>query len=340
VSELTRFEPVLPYLTSLLPGLATPGEAFRAQVGSDRVLLGHVTKGEEPLADGKVVLHAVSATSGREIDSVALESDGSFRLLLPEADNPEDVYFASIEHLGVLYLGGAVTRTNLPDSGYAIHVYDTLVAPADGSGGEGVELHGRTLFLERLPAGGPIGESPFWRITEALEIDNHSGSSLVSDGASPTWSIEAPIGAQALSVGHGEGQGTGITLENGRVALWGPLTPGERLLVVSYLVDEALPGVPDATRADRLEVLLREPEPLVGLEGLELVGPTEVGSVTYRGYAAQPATSSVRMIRVEPPSGLPAAWIAVAVAVALSLVWVAREWQRRREEPQLGFWHH
>ena len=95
-------------------------------------LTGQVTLADEPLSQGIVVLHQVSEQASGEIDSVRINSDGTFQFRLPHmpdhATRPE-IFFASVEYGGLLYFGPAVTEAVQLDSVYRIQAFDTLSVP-------------------------------------------------------------------------------------------------------------------------------------------------------------------------------------------------------------------
>ncbi|MFC1575493.1 hypothetical protein ACFL5A_02455 [Gemmatimonadota bacterium] len=153
----------------LLPALASLPVSAQEEVPP--LLFGQVLVGSEPLEDGIVLLHQVSAEASGEIDSVRVEVDGTFQFFLPYVPDhtvhPE-IFFASIEYRGLLYFGPALTDAIQLDSLYLIQAYDTVSVPEGGGrpppdfpkplSGEG---GGRMGCHGPLPTSAGGGEDPF-----------------------------------------------------------------------------------------------------------------------------------------------------------------------------------
>ena len=80
------------------------------QLEGQHILRGQVVKEDSPVTDGYVMLHSVSSMRSGQVDSVSLSSEGYFEFQLQGFDDiggSDEVYFASVEHQGVLYFGSA-----------------------------------------------------------------------------------------------------------------------------------------------------------------------------------------------------------------------------------------
>ena len=73
---------------------------------------------------------------------------------------------------------------------------------------------------------------------------------------------------------------------------------------------------------DEVELLVREPSPQMSVAGLEAVAPVEVEpGVRYRRYVGAQLTDALIVVREAPePPRLPLAWLAVGLALALTMV--------------------
>ena len=304
-------------------------------------LTGKALRGDEPLDSGTVVLHRVAPSGGAETDSASIGVDGGFVLELDLSRNADDVFFATVTHHGVLYYGEAFTGESVPDS-YQVQVFDTLqlAEPAqagdDETGGAPgrvdappgssylpLEIEGRTLFLEPMAEG--------WRVTDLISLHNKSERTWVSVEDGPVWSHPLPAGTEGFEVGHRGAEASAVYRQDDVLHLSGPVIPGDRLLIVQYHLSEDLPVFPLGAGEGWVELLIREPSPGVGADGLPFVGRSEVteGS-TYRRYRAEsPGLSSLALISVREPGGFRAEWAAVLVAAALVLAFIAR---KRRTE--------
>ncbi len=71
---------------------------------------------------------------------------------------------------------------------------------------------------------------------------------------------------------------------------------------------------------ERAEVLILEPAPLLDVVGLDALDTVELEPGTsYRRYQATDLMdATIRMVRTEPPRGLPTGWLAVLMALVLA----------------------
>lgn len=306
-------------------------------------LVGVVVRSSQPLEAGTVVLHRVSVSGGAEVDSVQTQ-DGSFDFLLPAQGGDDDVYFATVEHHGVLYHGPAFTSASIPDR-YEVEVFDTLWSrgfdtlrhgsPVGDGGGRGVEyeaaleLEGRTIFLEALDEG--------WRVTDLFSLANNTGRTVVAPSAPGTWGHPLPAGVERFEVGHG-GDGPSSVMRTAEgLLLSGPVMPGGQLIIVQYILAAPWPRFPLDGSEEWVEVLVREPSPAVVVDRLPFAGRAEVteGS-TYRRYRADlPGLGSVAIESMAEEWTPRPEWAAVLVALALAVAFSLRR-ARLRLRPRGG----
>ena len=126
--------------TSLVATLELEGQQLRGQV----------VKGDSPLTAGYVMLHSVSSMRSGQVDSVSLSSEGYFEFQLQGFNGvggSDEVYFASFEHQGVLYFGGAITDISQLDNNYLIPVFSAKIVPKEGIT---LPLKVRNILLEEV----------------------------------------------------------------------------------------------------------------------------------------------------------------------------------------------
>jgi hypothetical protein len=85
---------------------------------------------EKPVAGLEVILHAVSETSGSDVDKDTTAEDGTFRLSAPSADESA-VYFVAVTWEGQLYMGDLLRPPFPTNQEYLVRVG---VNPVDLSG--------------------------------------------------------------------------------------------------------------------------------------------------------------------------------------------------------------
>jgi len=272
------------------------------------LLKGEVRVGNAPLTSGTVVLHQVSAEASGEIDSVRVASDGTFQLPLPHvpdhAARPE-VFFASVEHRGLLYFGEAVTEAFQLDSLYRIQAYDTASVP---EGGADLDVAARNLFLEPGPEG--------WMATDVFLLNHDGERTLYSPEEGVVWRYPLPTGIGDFEVGQGDMAPDAVRFQNQRMEVLAPIPPGERYLMVRYRIPGREFVLPLPGRTRRIEVLLREPAPAAEFPPLALAPPVEMEAGTaFRRYAGDDLENAeVRALFAPEPWSLPAEWLGLALA--------------------------
>jgi len=275
------------------------------------------------------VLHHVSPDLSGELDSTRVGPDGRFRFALPdlpEEDTGSDIYFASIRHDGILYFGEAIARRDQLDTTYVIRVYDVEEAPASGAA---LPVQTRNLFFEAL------GDTA-WRATDLIVVHNPGPRTLVAADSGLVWAYALPDGAHDLELGDASAlPPDALTLTDGLLRLRAPLPPGERTLVVRYLVPPPPLRVPLPGRTGAMELLVREPAPPLRVDGLQ---PVELVSIepgsTYRRYSgADLEDVTVRIVVGQPGGSFPVEWVAVVLALVLAAAGLAAYGRRRPAAP-------
>jgi hypothetical protein len=296
----------------------------RAQVEANPILSGLVQRAGQPLGGSDVVLHRVDAAEAGALDTIQAGVDGTFRFGLPTVPDPGgrgEIYFASVDHQGVLYFGPPVATAAELDSVYRIEVFDTLTAPP---GGAELPISVRYLLVEPFQTG--------WSVTDLVEFEVPGDRTLVSaDSTAPTWRYLLPSGVSEVQVGGGDIAPVSTTFRGDTVAVSMPLTPGPRQLVLRYAIDSLALEVPLPGETGELEVLIREPVPSMEVTGLVAVEPVELEpGVVYRRYAAALLSDSVVTFRstgAPGSGGIPLEVLAVLIALGLTGVGV---WAVRR----------
>ena len=300
------------FVASLVTISASAAPAgIAAQVEANPVLTGRALLGDTALTQGTVVLHHLTSTTQGEVDSVTVAPDGSFSLSLPNVPDPArgDVFFASIQHDGVSYFGEFVTAARQLDSSYAIQTYDTLLAPEQGVD---LEIEIRMVILEAV--------ENRWRVTDLFQLANVGARTVVTRETGAVWRYPLPSGATEFVVDEADMPSDVINLEAGDVVLRAPMSPGSRMFVVRYMLDDMFTAIPTPGVVEQFEVLIKEPAPLMEVEGLSLLGRAEieVGS-TYRRYSGQSVDlASVRLVALDAPFEPPVEWVAVVLGVLLA----------------------
>ncbi len=270
-----------------------------------------------------MVLHQVSAHASGEVDSVRVEPDGSFQILLPHVPDHAartDIFFASVLYRGLYYFGSAITDAEQLDSLYTIQAFDTLSVP---QGGADLPLTARNLFLERSGTG--------WEATDVFQLRHDGDRTLYSPEEGVVWGYPLTRSAREFRVGQADMAPDAIRFLEGRIELLAPLPPGERLLVVRYHIPEREFLLPMPGRTEHMEILVREPGPPAEFPPLQLAGPVELepGHI-FRRYAGEGFMDAEIQGQVAAEAwSFPAEWVGLVLAGILGAAGVYG-YRRRR----------
>ena len=186
-----------------------------------------------------------------------------------------------------------------------------LLAPPEGIS---VAMQSRNLFFE------PDG-SGAWRVTDLFQLRNDRDRTVVAREDGHTWSHPLPEEARNVTTGEGEMSFDAATYEGGAVVVRAALPPGERLFVVRYGLESPSLSIPSPGVTEAFDILIREPAPALEVEGFDLLDRLELeAGSTYRRFTSvdfsQPFVRVTEIEEVRPP---PAYWIAVILAMVLTV---------------------
>ena len=111
------------------------------------------------------------------------------------------------------------------------------------------------------------------------------------------------------------------TYEEGAVVVRAALPPGERLFVVRYGLESPFLSIPTPGVTEAFDILIREPAPALEVESFELFGRIELeAGSTYRRFTSVDVSQPfVRVTESEESRPPPAHWIAVILAMVLTV---------------------
>ena len=269
-----------------------------------------------------VTLHRViTADTAGAIDSLRSGPAGEFVFELPGMPDPlaqSDIYLTSVNHQGVLYFGAAVHEPAQLDSLYLIQVHDTASVSEEVS----LPILLRYLVLELTPTD--------WVVTDVIQWENTGDRTLVAPAGEPVWRYPLPVGALDMQQSpdlppESLRQGDGV------VEVTAPLTPGIGQFIVRYRLEQTRLDLRMAGLVNQVELLVREPAPLLAVTGLGEAEPAELEpGVTYRRFsAAGMQDGRVLVLPGVPQDRFPLEWLAVMMGLLLAAVTV---WAVQRPE--------
>jgi hypothetical protein len=309
-------------LAAALPAVALPAVATLVLVGSANPaaaqeqprLEGALVVGDAPADTGTVVLHRVTLEEAGPVDSVTVGVGGAFAFLLPDAPEPGGaMYFATYRHDGVVFFAPPITTLEGLGEPYELRAWPSRPLPPEGGS---FRVSYRNVFIEEGPDG--------WRVTDVFEVghdDPWSWTSPDPDGDAPVWSHPLPSTATNLQAAETDLDPGSIRLDRGALEVTAPFPPGDRLFVLRYDLPSIEATFPLVGLNRVVELLVREPAPVMRVEGLQADAPVEIerGSVYRRWWAEDVRDVAPRIVLGEAQTTNPA-WVAIGLALLLVML--------------------
>ena len=287
-----------------------------AAYGQARLVEGRVLRpmdgGEpRPVTGQWVVLHRVGADSAGPLDSARSGANGRFRFRYQASGSPDALYFVSASYGGIAYFSPPLRSASVSGGDADIIVHDTSTDTTR------LRMQGRHIVVSQ--ARGTRRE-----IAEIFDIENQSASTVVaSSDVAPLWSTVLPEAAESVSVAPGDVSAAAVQFSRGRAALFAPLSPGVRQLVLTYLLpNDAFPvAFPLQRPTSMLEILLEDPRGQVDGVALREVDAATIEGRTFRRLLGQDlAANAVVRIDVPAPPGQRGRVLALVIAAVATLM--------------------
>lgn len=262
-----------------------------------------------PLA-GRVVLHAISASSQGPIDSTLAAADGRYRFRFRY--DARAVYIVSARHAGIEYFSRPLIVMSGNVDTTSLLVHDTSSTAPVGAQGH-YWVIGRPSDAKRRP------------VLDLVLLRNEGPLTRVArDSQAASWSMPLPAGAKDVSAGQGEFSPSAIEQRGDSLRLLAPLQPGNRQLVLQYTVPLAgKVTLPVGQSADSLFVLLEEADAAVTTDGFAVADTQRIDNRVYRrwvGSVAAPGAIEVRFASAAATNAL--APLVAVLALVLGVVTV------------------
>jgi hypothetical protein len=282
----------------------------------------HVTDADTSAVSGRwVVLHAVTLDGGGPVDSVRTDRNGEFTMVPARLDTLAS-YLVSAEHQGIGYFSDPFR----PVSG-EVHTVSPVVVFDTSSSTPAIELHERHVLVRAAAADGTR------QIIELFVLANRGTKTRIAPSAAqPVWRGSIPDDAMQFEIGLSDMSEEAITRVGKTIQVAAPIPPGEREMLVRYLLPRGLKElrVPVDQPVGHLAVLLGDSTATIASELLTLVGVEDLEGTPLRRYEAQgvPSGSSVLVqLRVRPVGRSVFLWLVVPVVAAAFVVAFLR-WRR------------
>lgn len=272
-----------------------------------------------PLAGVQVVLHRVGRDFQGPVDSTRSRADGSFRFDFI-ADTTA-VYILSASHAGVQYFSSPVhTNPERPDTAISIVVSDTSTTAR-------IEVASRHVVVGAPRADGTR------QVIDLVGLENPGWLTRVPGHAQrPTWSTPLSDDLIGFDVGASDFSPEAVFFRGGRVEVFGPIAPGEKELLLRYLIPATIGNLAFAF-ADTVgdfSVLIEDTGPRVSGPVSEAPDPEVISGQAFRVWRGRPTPADT--IAIAFPGAVPrstAPLLAVLVGV-MGLALIATAWRVRR----------
>jgi hypothetical protein len=267
------------------------------------------------------ILHRVTVAEAGPVDSSRTDRSGRYALTAPALDTLAN-FVVSVEHDGIAYFTEPIHTFGTPVAGAEpLLVYDTSSAAPP------IVLRERHVVVRS-----PGGEGAR-RVIELLLLENRGTATRVaSDTTRPVWEGAIPAQAIEFQVGESDVSAEAVIRRGDRVTVTAPVPPGERQILISYLIPTSVRrlALPIDQPVERFFLLLEDSAAVVDAP-LAPRGVEQLEQLAFRRYGADSLSAGTLVAAVFPAAGGSAAdwwWIVIlvaSVALAGGFLW----WWRR-----------
>lgn len=307
--------------------------ACRVEAQDFRVT-GRVVRGSTPdstpVAGTWAVLHEITLTGGGPVDSQRTDRRGVYRVTAPQRDTAAS-YLVSVRYAGIAHFGDPVDpragpRADVPP----IAVFDT------SSTEPSIVLGQRHVIARAANADGSR------RMIELLVLYNQGMvTRIAADSTSPVWQGALPAAAVQFEVGESDVSDRAITRRGDSVVVLAPIPPGERQLLVSYVLPASTRElrIPIDQPVGRLNVMVEDTSAIVSAPALESAGVEHLEGMAFRRYAGERVPAGTPVVVLFSGRGVGLAdfwWVVIALAVLALATGLWWWWRRARAQPILA----
>jgi hypothetical protein len=294
----------------LAAALALHPVLLLAQAQGPLVLAGRLVAARGPdssaLRGAMVVAHRLGVHVQGPVDSALTDPAGRFRFVIPRPESTA-LYVVSSRHAGIGYFSEPFGRDRRAGADrITLVVYDTAAA------GPPLAVSVRHLVITRREADGTR------KALDIVQVSNAGTRTRVSaDSLAPTWRMRLPAGVTGLEVGESDVSPGAVRLEGGELVVAAPFPPGEKQIVVSYLLPRGRRlRIPIDQPTARLELLV-EDSGAAPVGGLRVAEPMAIEGRAFQRFSADRLGAGASPeLRFGPGLARELWWLAVAAAAA------------------------
>ena len=279
------------------------------------------------LRDRWVLFHSITLEGGTPLDSARSDRRGRYTFRIAERDSLA-AYLVSVEHQGIGYFSEGVR----PEVG-AFDTLPTLLVYDTSSTSPPIELAERHVLVRQAEADGSR------RVVELFVLANRgSDTRIAGSDSGPVWVGRIPRSALEFEIGLSDMSEEAIQRIGDTLAVFSAIPPGERQLLVGYLLPRGARElvVPVDQRVDQFALLLEDSAATVMSGDLAATGLVDLGGTPVRRFEAQDLQAGAAVTIQFPRSFAPTTavlWFVVPL-IALGLVVVFYRWRQRQPAPE------
>lgn len=321
--------------TWLVAALVALGFATRSLIAQGFRVTGRVIHlagtDSTPVPGVWAVFHRVALAGGAAIDSARTDRTGRYWVRGPMRDTGS-VYIVSATYAGIAYFTRPVhlARGDALDTAETLAVYDT------SSGQPAITLAQRHLIVRRPERDGSR------HVLELLVLRNAGERTRIApDTSRPVWEGGLPRGVIQFEVGESDVSSEAIYRRRDSMAVAAPVPPGEKQILVSYILPRSVPRL--QLRVDqlvgRLNLLVEDSAAALESGGLDRVESEVIEGVKFARFTKDKVLPGTRVSVRLAPAGFVAGslwWIVVALSALALAAGLLVAWRRTRETIRLA----
>jgi hypothetical protein len=229
----------------------------------------------------------VALDGGAPVDSVRTDRAGRFAFQVPEVDTLAS-YLVSTEHHGI----GHFSDPLRPSVDTLLTVPPVIVFDTSSTTPTIALAERHVLVHQREPDGTR-------RVIELFVLANRGTETRIAPtAAQPTWTGQIPDGALQFEIGLSDMSDDAILLVGNTIQVVAPIPPGEREMLVSYLLPRGARElrVPVNQPVGHLAVLLGDSTASLEADLLTLVGVEDLEGTPLQRYEAQDVSAGAPVL--------------------------------------------
>jgi len=283
-----------------------------------------------PVGGSWVTLHRVAPGDAGPLDSARTDATGRYAISYRRAQADSAVFFISASHHGITYFSSPLANADIRGEDADLVVYDTASAAVP------LTVRGRHVIV------GALDSTRRHPVVEIFDLLNDTTVTIVASDDRPTWQAKLPDGAQDVRLTAGDISPDAVSVGDGEISIFSPITPGVRQIGFAYsLPVSAFPlALPAEGLVPMMELLVEDPMATVTGPTMEAVDSVETEGRTFRRYMGQDVPAgSVIAVDVPAPPAAPRTLYYTTIVVALGMLMLlalGRSVRRRRTSPLMN----